>query len=269
MVNSLRFRSSSNRLRAALAVAGVGALVLAAPVLGAPDAPTLTGPGANTNDSTPSIGISSNGGPGAAGTFQWRVDGGAYAPVTSVPLTLPAQADGIHTVEVFEDGTGPGDEGAPASVTFRVDTLAPTLSRNIPSPTGANGWFNTPSVTVTFSCTDPGGSGVVPGSCPANVTFTTNGVHPLAVGPAIDLAGNPSNTLPAASVSIDTVDPGTPVGATPDGYTNVLNPVFTWSQVDDNVGGSGFGSYQLQINTSQTTGGAINVLNILRAPARR
>ncbi|MCB9011197.1 MAG: hypothetical protein H6531_05115 [Actinobacteria bacterium] len=51
MVNSLRFRSSSNRLRAALAVAGVGALVLAAPVLGAPLAPlTLTRPQANTND---------------------------------------------------------------------------------------------------------------------------------------------------------------------------------------------------------------------------
>ncbi|MCB9011198.1 MAG: hypothetical protein H6531_05120 [Actinobacteria bacterium] len=93
------------------------------------------------------------------------------------------------------------------------------------------------------------------------MTFTTDGVHPLAMGPVTDLAGN-STTLPAASVSIDTVDPGTPVGATPDGYTNVLNPVFTWSQVDDNVGGSGFGSYQLQINTSQTAGGAINVTGI-------
>ena len=240
--------------------AGILLLAAAAPVLAVPNAPVLTGPTGYTTDTTPDITIASGGGVGASGSFEVSVDGGTAQTTGAGIFTLPSLGQGSHTVEVLETGLVPEPNGPAASLTFSVDSVPPVFSRVVsPASPSASGWYVT-HPSVNYTCTDAG-SGVPAVNCPADIPSVPDGIVSLAIGPVMDLAGNLSTTLGALTLKVDTVAPAAPVGATPDGYTNVLNPVFTWSVVED-LSGSTFGSYQLQINTTESAAGAINVLGI-------
>ncbi len=100
-----------------------------------------------------------------------------------------------------------------ASYDVNVDQTNPAISAAATtSPNGA-GWYNG-NVTVHFTCTDAGGSGIS-GACPADQPLSAEGA---AVGSTaqtvIDAAGNTSATSNVVTVKIDKTAP-------------TLNPVVT------------------------------------------
>ena len=123
--------------------------------------------------------------PSAPGTtFQCSTDGAAFTACTS-PTMLTALADGSHTFAVRAVGAG-GADPTPASRTWKVDTIAPTIS--ITSPANGAVFVVGPVVIPTFSCSDANpltcsatGQSVDTSSPSAARTFTVT---------AIDQAGN-------------------------------------------------------------------------------
>ena len=119
--------------------------------------------------------------------------------------TCPADVILMDGADQSVTGTATDNAGNTASVTVSgstVDTVDPTISYTLdPADANANGWY-TSFVTVDFTCTDVGGSGIA--ACPADITLT-DGVNNVT-GTATDNAGNTADAT-AAVVNIDTVDP--------------------------------------------------------------
>ncbi|NNC91290.1 MAG: HYR domain-containing protein [Acidimicrobiia bacterium] len=85
-----------------------------------------------------------------------------------------------------------------------MDTTPPTATATaLPAPNGA-GWNNT-DVTVSFSGTDPGGSGVA--SCSAAVVLSAEGAGQSESGTCTDNAGNTSAPASATDINIDKTAP--------------------------------------------------------------
>ena len=179
--------------------------------------PTVTpSQGGTTNDTTPSFALS---GGVSGGTFECRVDGGAWMTCVNPYTVSPALAPGTHTIEVrVVDAYG--NAGAATSTTVVIDTTppaAPTASTPPASPTnqttasiGING-----EAGATFECKLDTGAWVAC-SNPTALTNLADGPHTLQMR-QIDTAGN---TGPATSVSwtVDTAPPspaptitGTPI----------------------------------------------------------
>jgi outer membrane protein OmpA-like peptidoglycan-associated protein len=132
--------------------------------IGAPDttpplAPTLTGtPASTTGVNTAQVDFT---GAEAGGTFECRVDGGAYTACTS-PFTTSTLADGQHTVDVHQIDDA-GNVGPDSTTTFTVDTAAPaapTLTAQPSDPdTSTTGTFQfTGENSATFEYQLDGGA---------------------------------------------------------------------------------------------------------------
>ena len=122
---------------------------------------------------------------------------------------------------------------ASSSVTYSiVDTTAPTITFDSRTPANANGW-NNGDVTVTWTCSDSGGSGVVDAT--VSETVTTEGENQSATGTCEDLAGNTASDtqtginidLTNPTVSFDHVDPA----ANGNGWNNT-DVTVTWTCQD-------------------------------------
>lgn len=100
---------------------------------------------------------------------------------------------------------------ASASVTVRLDQVAPTLTGTPTTPPNANGWYKSP-VTIAWSCSDAL-SGIA-GTCPANATLSTEGTAVSTTASVTDRADNTTNASSAA-VKIDTHAPTTAISALP------------------------------------------------------
>ncbi|MFY9487371.1 MAG: Ig-like domain-containing protein [Solirubrobacterales bacterium] len=170
----------------------------------APTALTLTGPSGATNDNTPTYTIT---GGGSGATYQCKVDGGAYANVTS-PYTTAALSDGNHTV-TCRGIDAAGNTGAETSKSITVDTVAPGAI-TVNGPTGATN-DTTPTYTisgggtgVTYACKIDGGSYSTVTS-PYTTAALGQGAHTITCR-AVDAAGNggPATTT---NVTIDSVGP--------------------------------------------------------------
>lgn len=215
--------------------------------LAAPSAPTLTGgPGVAptsqyTNIANPTF--TWTGGAGGLDTFAWAVDAqpvvGTAAPGNSA--TVPAQTDGSHIFRVAEAGDlaavpDPEDPlSPPASVTFFVDTVAPTVTRTLaPLSPPASGWY-TGTVTINLTCeaASSTASGVAACSDVVLDTPIEDGSYALGGETVTDRAGNVSAPLPALTFKRDSTDPEVASLTGPEGIANVLNPAFTWSRVED------------------------------------
>lgn len=119
-------------------------------------------------------------------------------------VTTGTLLNGLGTQTTTCGYTDAGGLTAPtATVTYTVvDSVDPTITYTLnPADANANGWY-TSDVTVDFTCTDVGGSGIA--TCPADTTLT-DGVHNVT-GTATDNAGNTADAT-ASVVNIDTVDP--------------------------------------------------------------
>jgi hypothetical protein len=96
----------------------------------APETRIDSGPGAATNDPTPTFAFSST---ELNSSFECRLDSGSFRPCSS-PLTLGPLADGPHTFEVRATDAAANADPSPASSDFIVATAAPAPSSNCVVP---------------------------------------------------------------------------------------------------------------------------------------
>lgn len=158
----------------------------------APGSVTVSGPSGLSNDNTPTYTIT---GGGTGVTYQCKVDGGAYANVTS-PYTTTALGEGPHTVSCRAVDAA-GNTGAATTVSVTVDTVGPAIT----IADGAAKWDGTHSFTlsaggesgVTYKCSIDGGSYVS-----VSASYTTgvlsNGTHSVSCR-GTDTAGNTGTTV--------------------------------------------------------------------------
>ena len=136
---------------------------------------------------------------------------------TQATGTLPALADGLHTIQLIVIDRS-GNSAALISQTFTTDNVAPTISASmLPAPNSA-GWNNS-NVTVNFTCAD-GGSGVQ--TCPSPVVVTTEGANQSTCGQAVDAAGNISAPV-CTTVNIDKTPPTITASVSPAPNANGIN----------------------------------------------
>lgn len=150
-------------------------------------------------------------------TFLCSVDGAPATSCTS-PYQTGVLTDGLHHVTVTPSD-GVGNEGAPQTLTFTVDTTPPTVTIDSPQPDDVTGHHG----TASFHASDPGNDGAVltftcsidgaPAtacSSPFAYTNLANGQHTITVV-AIDPVGNQS-----APVTVTfTVDANAPLITSP------------------------------------------------------
>ena len=137
-----------------------------------------------------------------------------------------------------------GNTSAAASFQVNIDKIAPVISASAKKADNTNyvadTWTNQ-SVTVTFTCTDAGGSGV--GSFTDPITFTATGTH-QANGSCSDTAGNGDSTS-FGPVKIDKIAPTLAISGKLHGTsTNYVSGSWTNQDVDvsfdcNDTGGSG------------------------------
>jgi hypothetical protein len=190
----------------------------------APTATITSAPDALSNDNTPSFVFRSS----EMGTFQCRMDGGAFAPCAS-PRALHV-GDGNHTFSVRAVDRA-GNLSAPVSKAFAVDTTAPNT--NITGgPTGVTNdrtpgfAFNSSEPGSTFQCRVDGGSF---GNCssPRVTSSLSDGSHTFSVR-AVDKAGNMDASPASRSFTVDATAPNTTITSGPTGTTSDATPTFTF-----------------------------------------
>lgn len=181
---------------------------------------TLSGtPASPTNSTTADFTFTST---EAGSTFEARLDGAAYAAVTS-PRSLTSLTDGTHTFEVrAKDAAGNADT-TPASATWVVDTIPPdTTLTSVLATT-----VYTAQVSVTATSTDTtatfevsvDGAAYVGAAMPYFVTINANGPHSISVR-ARDTAGNVDATPATAQWTTDLDTPETTLTSMPTAITN-------------------------------------------------
>ena len=118
----------------------------------APDTSITAQPASLTNTASASFSFTgSDTGVGVA-SFQYQLDGGAYTTATS-PVNLSGLSSAAHTFNVRAiDGAGNTD-ASPATVTWTVDTVPPTVNCSTNVIVTANGYCPT-NVSYTVSVSD-------------------------------------------------------------------------------------------------------------------
>jgi hypothetical protein len=198
-----------------------------------PPAPSLTGPAAITNDSTPTFAFSDD---ETGVTFNCRLvfDGappGAF-PGCSNPVTMGPLVDGGYTFYVKATDAA-SNESDSTSVHFAVDTTPP------PSPSVTGPASPSSSTTAHFEFTDGepnvsyvcslDGAAFAPCSNPADFEVD-DGAHTLVVE-AVDEAGNISAPDPSSTYTwaVDTIHPLVTIDSKPPAVTNQSLASFSFS----------------------------------------
>ncbi|MEP6639848.1 MAG: hypothetical protein ABJC39_10905, partial [Chloroflexota bacterium] len=147
--------------------------------------------------------------PAASLTFECKLDAGAFAACTS-PKAYAALTDGSHTFSVRAIDGASNVDPSPASFTWVVDTAAPVITASATKDDASvyleDTWTNQ-TVTVSFSCSDSGGSGIavdttgldggVVSGDTATGSFTSAGSH------CVDNAGNPAASNTFSPIKVD------------------------------------------------------------------
>jgi hypothetical protein len=170
-----------------------------------PDTSISSSPANPTNSTDAHFAFSlSNPGSGVA-VFECSLDGGPFVPCSRL-TSYGNLVDGSHTflVRAVDADNSANADPTPASFTWTVDTTAPTITgARAPAANGA-GWNHT-DVTVTFTCSDAGGSGVK--SCgPTPQVVSTEGAGQSRTGTAADNAFNTASAT-VGGISIDKTAP--------------------------------------------------------------
>jgi hypothetical protein len=166
-----------------------------------------------------------------AGTFECRLDGGAFSACTS-PRSYTGLADGSHTFEVRAVDEAGNTDQTPASHSWTVDTTSPQTSID----TGPSGPSNQTTATFTFSSTETGstfecqldGAGWSPCSSPESRSGLAVGPHTFEVR-ATDQAGNTDGTPASSNWTVDVTAPETTIDSAPLDPTPDTTATFAFS----------------------------------------
>ena len=174
----------------------LGELVAALPS-GPPSTTIETGPTSPTKQTIAVFSLSSD---TSTATFECRLDGAAVYTACAAAPSYSALSDGDHVLRaraVFAGNVDP----TPATWSWRVDTVPPTIAITSPAANTAYGRGDT--VASAFACLDLSGSGVATCTGPAALDTTTRGPKAFVVT-ATDKAGN----LASRIVPYRVVEPG-------------------------------------------------------------
>jgi hypothetical protein len=189
-----------------------------------PDTEITDGPGDLTKSNSPAFSFTST---KANSTFRCKLDGTPYAACAS-PKTYTTVADGEHTFSVVATDPLNHEDPTPATVTFTVDTAAPTATID----SGPAGPINH-DPTFTFHSSEDGtldcaldDGNFAP--CASPKTYGDldehEGDHEFRVR-ARDAAGNVGDSV-ARGFSIDKTPPPADVVSGPSGTTTDSSPSF-------------------------------------------
>ena len=162
-------------------------------------------------------------------TQQCSLDGGTFAACTS-PKALTALADGSHTFQV-KATDGAGNTGTPASFTWTIDTVAPTVTftatpANPTNSTSATFAFTVSETGTTQQCSLDGGAFAACTS-PKTLAGLAQGSHTFQVK-ATDAAGN-TGTAASFTWTVDTTAPTVTFTSTPANPTNATAATFAFT----------------------------------------
>ncbi|MBI2690792.1 MAG: hypothetical protein HYX29_02420 [Solirubrobacterales bacterium] len=198
-----------------------------------PSAPTLNGPSGTVSSTSASITVS---GTEAGASLQGSLDGGLFATVAS-PIALSGLGEGSHTYCVRQTDTA-GNVGAPACVTWTVDTVAPAA----PTLAGPTGTVSVNTATITITAAEAGGTlqGSLDGAAfatvtsPVNLTGLSNGSHTYSAR-QVDAAGN-LGAVASITWTVNTSVPATPtINTGPTGSVNSTSASFTFSTAESGM----------------------------------
>jgi large repetitive protein len=225
-----------------------------------PDTFITSGPSGTIDYSNPSFTFTASE-PGC--TFTAQMDGGGYAPVSS-PKAYSGLADGTHTFQVRATDASNNTDPTPASLTFVVDTIAPSTSITA-GPSGLinnsnpSFSFTSPDGTATFEVQMDGG-GYTAATSPKSYSGLSDGTHTFQVR-AVDPAGNIG--APASrSFTLDTTPPDTTITGGPSGFTSSSTATFSFTSSEANsifqaqLDGSGYSSASSPKTYTSLTDGA-------------
>jgi Bacterial Ig-like domain len=199
----------------------------------APDTSIDSGPaaGSYSNQSTADFTYSSS---KPEGTFQCKLDSGAFASCPTTGQSYSSLADGAHTFEVRAVDPSTGTDPSPASRSWTVDRTAPVVSFSPPSPVM---WSTTgPAVTFEFAASDASpvaytcaldGGTAVPCTAPQSFNELSDGWHYFIVR-ATDAAGNASGQA-LRYWMVDGTAPETTVTAGPASGSTINTPTPTFA----------------------------------------
>jgi len=173
-------------------------------------------------------------------TVSWNwTDSGAGASgidPANCTITSTASAQGSTTLTATCKDLA-GNTGT-ASYTVKIDSIAPVITGSRTPAANGVGWNNT-NVTVSFTCTDTGGSGVASSSGPT--TLSTDGAGQSVTGTCTDNAGN-SASATVSGINIDKTAPAISGSASPAANGNGWNNTNVTVSFTCTDGGSGVAS---------------------------
>jgi hypothetical protein len=219
----------------AAALASTGFVALAAPAHALASTVTISSPSSpvTSNDRTPVVTFT-----GIGTQFECAADLESAASPTYVgctsPWTVPSlPTDGAYTLAVRE--TGPSSGGAPATVTYTLDTVAPAAT----TVTGASGtsastsptwtWPNLEGDTALCTLTTPSGVGSeVPCTSPTSDTAVASAQGDYQLSVVLqDAAGNRSLAATGPVFTLDTSPAAAAAVVAPASPASGRQPVWT------------------------------------------
>lgn len=127
----------------------------------------------------------------------------APTATSSASTVINLTAEGKTTITYFATDIA-GNAEAPHMLTVQIDKTPPTISATATPPPNVHGWNNT-DVTASFACSDSL-SGLAPGSPPAAIVISTEGLGRSVTGTCTDIAGN-SSSATLSNINIDKTPP--------------------------------------------------------------
>jgi hypothetical protein len=170
--------------------------------------------------------------------FQYSIDGSAFTTATS-PLHLPGLSSGSHTFQV-ESVDLAGNVSAPASYTWEVDAIVPTVAFTATPPVSTQSFSATFSFTGSDNLT-PAGSLVFQGSLDGSAFGTVTSpltFNDLALGQHtfvlqdVDEAGNVSAQA-TYTWNLDQTAPTASITQNPPATSFVTTATFAFTGADD------------------------------------
>jgi hypothetical protein len=236
----------------------------------APLAPTVTRTNPTVSPTKSTSQTVTYSGAEAGGSFQCKLDSGAYTACQASPVTTNNLANGSHTISITQTDSS-GNVSLASTVTWTVDTIAPNAP-NVARTTPQGNPTPLSTQTITYSGAEAGGSfqckldsasfGPCSGS-PVAISGLVDGAHSYSITQT-DAAGNVGS---AATVSwiVDSSAPSTPnvTRTTPTvNPTNSLSQTITYS-------GEANGAFECKLDNasySACPGSPVTLTNLPSGP---